>query len=94
MNLNPYESCWWFTIVNDHWVIKIITKQDLEPMDWTVMLPKKLILFILSQDLPSPLKFTLLTQKEEIWGLIDAICYSPDMKEGFLTLKNLYYLTK
>ncbi len=62
--------------------------------DWVVYLPKWLIQFILEQDLPSPLKASVLSDNEEVGCVIDAICFSPDEKTGFLTLKNLYYITK
>ena len=77
-----------YTIVFDHWKVKIITKEKIDIRDWTVMLPKSLI------QLPSPLEVSVLLLNEEVWGLIDAICYSPDEKIGFLTLKGLRYLSK
>lgn len=94
MKINAYESCKWYTVINDNGKIRITTKENIDAMDRTIILPKKLIMFILINDLPSPLTFSLLTPKEEVWWLIDAICYSPDMKEWFLTLKNLVYLTR
>jgi hypothetical protein len=48
----------------------------------------------MSQALPSPLPIVITTTVNEVWGVVDAICYSPDIKIGFLTLKNLYYITK
>lgn len=94
MWINPYMSVNGYTIVFDHWKVKIITKEKIDIWDWTVMLPKSLIQFILNQQLPSPLEVSVLLLNEEVWGLIDAICYSPDEKIGFLTLKGLRYLSK
>lgn len=83
-----------FTVVYDHWKIKIITKEKIDIREWILMLPKSLIQFILDQQLPSPLEISVLLLNEEVWWLIDAICYSPDEKSGFLTLKKLRYLSK
>lgn len=94
MGLNPYKSVNGYTVVYNHWTIKIITKDKLDAMEWVVYLPKSLIQFILEFDLTSPLKATVLSLNEEVGCLIDAICYSPDEKTGFLTLKNMYYITK
>lgn len=87
-------SAGWFTVVFDHWKIRLITKEKIDIWDWTIMLPKSLIQFILSNDLASPLKISVLLLDEEVWWIVDAICYSPDEKVGFLTLKNLYYISK
>lgn len=92
--MNPYKSVNGFTVVYNHWTIKIITKEKLDLMDGTIILPKTLIQFILDNELPSPLKATVLSLNEEIGCLVDAICFSPDEKAGFLTLKNMYYITK
>lgn len=81
-----------FTVVFDHGKIKVITKEKFDIWDWTIMLPKTLIQFILSNDLPSPLEISVLLLDEEVWWIVDAICYSPDEKVGFLTLKNLHSL--
>jgi hypothetical protein len=94
MGLNPYKAVNGYTVVYDHWTIKIITKEKLDVMEWIIFLPKTLIQFILEFDLASPLKATVLSLNEEVWCNIDAICFSPDEKRGFLTLKNLYYMTK
>ena len=94
MGINPYMSVNGYTIVYDHGKIRIITKDKIDVWDWTILLPKTLIQFILDQQLPSPLEVSVLLTNEEVWGLIDAICYSPDEKVGFLTLKNLRYLSK
>ena len=94
MGINPYKSVNGYTVVYNHWTIKIITKDKIDVMEWVVYLPKSLIQFILEQDIPSPLKASVLSLNEEVWCLIDAICFSPDEKIGFLTLKNLYYITK
>lgn len=93
MGISPYKAVNGYTIVYDHWVIKIITRDKLDVMEWVVYLPKTLIQFILEQDLPSPLKASVVTVNEEVGCEIDAICFSPDEKTGFLTLKNLYYIT-
>lgn len=92
--INPYMSAGWFTVVFDHWKVRVITKEKFDIWDWTIMLPKSLIQFILSNDLASPLKISVLLLDEEVGGIVDAICYSPDEKVGFLTLKNLYYISK
>ena len=94
MWINPYKSVNGYTVVYNHWAIKIITKDKIDVMEWVVYLPKLLIQFILENDLPSPLKASVLSLNEEVGCLIDAICFSPDEKIGFLTLKNLYYITK
>ena len=92
--MNPYKSVGGYTVVYNHWAIKIITKESIDVMDGTILLPKSLITFILEQDLPAPLEASILSLNEEVGCLIDAICYSPDEKTGFLTLKNMYYITK
>lgn len=94
MGISPYKSVNGYTVVYNHWTIKIITKDKIDVMEWVVYLPKLLIQFILENDLPSPLKASVLSLNEEVGCLIDAICFSPDEKIGFLTLKNLYYITK
>lgn len=94
MGINPYMSVNGYTVVYDRWKIRIITKDKIDVWDWTILLPKTLIQFILEQQLPSPLEVSVLLTNEEVWGLIDAICYSPDEKTGFLTLKQLRYLSK
>lgn len=94
MGINPYKSINGYTVVYDRWTIKIITRDNLDAMEWVVYLPKWLIQFILEQDLPSPLKASVLSTNEEVWCVVDAVCFSPDEKTGFLTLKNLYYITK
>ena len=83
-----------YTVVYDHWAIKIITKEKIDVMEWVVFLPKTLIQFILEFDLSSPLKASVLSLNDEVGCDIDAVCFSPDEKRGFLTLKNLYYITK
>lgn len=92
--MNPYKSVAGYTVVYQAGKIKIITKEKIDVWDWTILLPKTLIQFILEQQLPSPLEMSVLLSNEEVWGFIDAICYSPDEKIGFLTLKNLYYISK
>ena len=92
--MNPYKSVGGYTVVYNHLTIKIITKEKIDVMDGTILLPKSLITFILEQDLPAPLKATILLLNEEVGCEIDAICFSPDEKSGFLTLRNLYYMTK
>ena len=94
MWINPYKSINGCSVVYDRWTIKIIIKEKIDVWDWVVYLPKWLIQFILEQDLPSPLKASVLSVNEEVGCLIDAICFSPDEKIGFLTLKNLFYITK
>lgn len=94
MGINPYKSVNGYTVVYDHWTIKIITKDKIDVMEWVIFLPKSLIQFILECDLPSPLKASVLLLNEEVGCNIDAICFSPDEKRGFLTLKNLYYMTR
>ena len=84
MGISPYKAVNGYTIVYDHWAIKIITRDKLDVMEWVVYLPKTLIQFILEQDLPSPLKASVVTVNEEV---------GCDEKTGFLTLKNLYYIT-
>ena len=92
--INPYMSAGWFTVVFDHWKIRVITKEKFDIWDWTIMLPKSLIQFILSNDLASPLKISVLLLDEEVGWIIDAVGFSPDEKAGFLTCKNLYYISK
>lgn len=92
--INPYMSAGWFTVVFDHWKIKVITKERLDIWDGIIMIPKSLVQFILSQSLPSPLEINVLLLDEEVWWIIDAIGFSPDERQWFLTCKNLYYITK
>lgn len=94
MGINPYMSIGGYTIVFDYWKIKVITKEKIDVWEWIIMIPKGLVQFILSQQLPSPLEVTILTLNEEVWGLIDSIGFSPDEKSWFLLCKNLYYITK
>jgi hypothetical protein len=92
--MNPYKSARWYTVVYNKWKISIITKDKIDVMDWVIFLPLELIQFILSLPIPSPLEVSVLLTDEEIWGLIDAICYSPDEQRWFLTLKNLFYISR
>lgn len=93
--MNPYIASKGYTVTFAKWMLKIITKDKLDIMEWIVYLPIDIIQFILAQQLPSPLPATvLLYNNEEVWCLVDAICYSPDEQSGFLTLKWLHYLTK
>lgn len=92
--LNPYMSIGGYTVVYDHWKIKIITKEKIDIWEGIIKLPKSLIIFLLQQQLSAPQEITVLLTNEEVGWLIDAICYSPDEKVWFLTLKNLYYLSK
>lgn len=94
IGINPYKTANGYTIVYDNWTIKIITRHKIDAMDWVIYLPKTLIQFILEQNLPSPLKASILCPSDEVGFNIDAICFSPDEKTGFLTCKNLYYITK
>lgn len=94
MVICPYKSINGCSVVYNHWTFKIIIKEKIDVWDKIIMLPKSLIQFILEQDLPSPLKASVLSKDEEVGCIIDAICFSPDEKTGFLTLKNLYYITK
>ena len=70
MGLNPYKAVNAYTVVYDHWTIKIITRDKLDVMEWVVYLPKSLIQFILEQDLPSPLQASVLSLNEEVWCLM------------------------
>lgn len=92
--MNPYITVDGYTVVYNHWTIKIITKDKIDVWDWTIILPKQIIQFVLDNQLPSPLPITVLSLTEEVWWLIDAICYSPDENTGFFALKNLYYINK
>ena len=94
MGICPYKSINGCSVVYDRWTIKIIIKEKVDVWEWVVYLPKWLIQFILEQDLPSPLKASILSVNEEVGCIVDAICFSPDEKTGFLTIKNLYYITK
>lgn len=94
MGISPYKAVNGYTVVYDHWTIRVITKNKIDIWEWVVYLPKTLIQFILEQDLPSPLEASVVTLNEEVGCNVDAICFSPDEKTGFLTLKNLYYITK
>lgn len=87
-------SAGWFTVVFDRWKLKVITKEKIDIWSWIIMLPKSLIQFILSNDLTSPLKISVLLLDEEVGGLVDAIGFSPDERAWFLTCKNLYYITR
>lgn len=90
----PYKNKNWYTIIFSRDTVRIITKDKIDIMERLLYLPKELIIFILEQRLPSPLKVSLLVSNEEVWWLIDAICYSPDEEIGFLTLKELHYLSR
>lgn len=92
--MNSYESAGGYTVMFQKGTVKIITKEKVDVWDGVLMLPKSLIVYILQQQLPSPLKFSVLSLNEEVGWIIDAICFSPDEKQGFLTLKGLYYLSK
>lgn len=93
--MNKYESSNGFSVVYTNDTIKIITKEDLDVLEDFIYLPKQLIKFILTlENLPSPLPFTLTTQLQEVWWLVDMIWYSPDLKQGILFLKDIYYITK
>lgn len=94
MGICPYKSINGCSVVYDRGTIKIIIKEKIDVWEWVVYLPKWLIQFILEQDLLSPLKASILSVNEEVGCIVDAICFSPDEKTGFLTLKNLYYITK
>ena len=94
-NIKPYISCDWYTAIIEYNKVRIVTKENIDVMEEKVFyLPKKVTTFIMSQALPSPLPIVITTTVNEVWGVVDAICYSPDIKIGFLTLKNLYYITK
>lgn len=93
--MNKYDSSNWYSVVYTNNIIKIITKEDLDVLEDFIYLPKRLIKFILElENLPSPLPFTLTTINQEVWWLIDMIWYSPDLQQGILFLKELYYITK
>lgn len=94
MELKPYASAKGYTVVYSNGAIKVITDKTSDVMDRVIFLPKALIKFILSFHLPSPLKIEIISHNEDIGGVIDAICFSPDEKRWFLTLKKLYYITK
>ena len=66
MGINPYKSVNGYTVVYNHGAIKIITKDKIDVMEWVVYLPKLLIQFILENDLPSPLKASVLSLNEEV----------------------------
>lgn len=94
-NIKPYVSCDWYTAIMEYDKVRLVTRSNIDVMEEkTFYLPKKVIQFIIQQTLPSPLPVIITTTQSEVGWLIDAICYSPDLKIGFLTLKNLYYLTK
>lgn len=93
--INKYESSNWYSVIYSNKDIKIVTKEKIDLEDDFIYLPKKLIKFILDlENLPSPLQFTLVTINEEIWWLVDMIWYSPDLQQGILFLKNIYYITR
>lgn len=93
--INKYESSNWYSVIYSNKDIKIVTKEKIDLEDDFIYLPKKLIKFILDlENLPSPLQFTLVTIDEEIWWLVDMIWYSPDLQQGILFLKNIYYITR
>lgn len=95
IKINKYDSSNWYSVVYDKTSIKIITREDLDVDEDFMYLPKKLIKFILDlENLPSPLPFTLLTSQREIWWLVDMIGYSPDLQQGILFFKDVYYLTR
>ena len=94
-NIKPYISCDWYTAIIEYDKVRIITRENIDVMEERVFyLPKKITTFIMQQALPSPLPIVITTTQMEVGWVVDAICYSPDMKIGFLTLKNLYYITK
>ncbi len=93
--INKYESSNWYSVIYSNKDIKIVTKEKIDLEDDFIYLPKKLIKFILDlENLPSPLQFTLVTIDEEIWWLVDMVWYSPDLQQGILFLKNIYYITR
>lgn len=93
MNSLPYLSVSWVSVIINTTTIRIVTKKRVDVMQWIIYLPKELVAFMLQHDIHSPQPFTLLDNKEEVGWLIDAICFSPDEQTGFLTVKNLYYIT-
>lgn len=93
--INKYESSNWYSVIYNNKDIKIVTKEKIDLEDDFIYLPKKLIKFILElENLPSPLQFTLVTIDEEVWWLVDMIWYSPDLQQGILFLKDIYYITR
>ena len=91
MTPQNYKSSQWYSVVYDHQVLKVITKNKLDPMDWLLELPKNLILWVINQAIPSPLPIIVVTLEEEVRWLVAAFVYSPDEKKRYLTLKNLAY---
>lgn len=86
-----YKSSQWYSVVYDQKLLKVITKNKIDPMDWLIELPKNLILRVINQAIPSPLPIVVVTLDEEVRWIVDAFVYSPDEKRRYLTLKNLEY---
>lgn len=86
-----YKSSQGYSVVYDQQILKVITKNKLDPMDWLLELPKNLILWVINQAIPSPLPIAVVTLDEEVKWYVDAFVYSPDEKKRYLTLKNLSY---
>lgn len=94
MSNKNYNSSQGYSIVYDWKLVRLVTKFNIDPMDWVIELPKSLVLWILEQWLPSPLPIIVTTLDEEVEGLIDAFVYSPDEKKRYLTLKHLHYILR
>ena len=72
--------------------IRVIAKNNFDITEWVLNLPKELIVFILSNDVPQLI--SIMNRKgEEIGWTIDAICYSP-VEGGFITYKNIFRISK
>ena len=94
MKIQNYNSSQWYSIVYNNEVVKLITKNKIDIMDWVIALPKQLTLWLLEQQIPSPLPIIVTTLEEEVEWLIDAFVFSPDEKKRYLTLKNLHYTVR
>lgn len=91
MTPQNYKSSQWYSVVYDQKLLKVITKNNIDPMDWLIELPKNLIIRIINQAIPSPLPIVVVTLDEEVRWIVDAFVYSPDEKRRYLTLKHLEY---
>lgn len=95
MSVIDYRTKWDATVIFRDWQIKVITWYNSDVMSWIIYLHKSLIQFILDKRLPSPLKIDIMILNwEEVWGVVDAIVYSPDERRWAITCKNMYYISR
>mgnify|MGYP006898691688 CR=1 FL=1 len=66
MTNKNYNSSQGYSIVYDWKLVRLVTKFNIDPMDWVIELPKALVLWILEQWLPSPLPIIVTTLDDTV----------------------------